>query len=82
METVLNEAYIIQCLDDLLAAIGSEMPRDRERWGFDYSSWEMHIQYIRDFSKDENRVPLILNDLQTCFQLTKAQMDHYFGNLR
>ena len=81
METVLNEAYINQCLDDLLEEIGSEMARDRERWNKSYSSWEIHIQLIRDFAEDDKRVSLVLNDLRIYFQLSDAEMEYYFGNL-
>ena len=81
MRTVLNETYINQRLDALLAQIGSEMPRDRARWGYEYSAWENHIGYIREFSRDANRVPLILADIQNYFGLTNSEMDHYFGDL-
>ncbi len=81
MGTVLNEAYINACLDEILEQIGSEMPRDRERWDMGYEWWEANVAYIREFARDDVRVPLILEDLQSYFLLSHEQMEHYFGNL-
>jgi hypothetical protein len=38
------EVYINEKIDDLLAQIQSEIPRDRERWGCSMTYWEQQVQ--------------------------------------
>ena len=81
LNTVLNEEYVSQCLDGILEMIESEMPRDRERWGKSMSGWEDHIKYIRKYIRDDTLHKSILNDLKSRFDLTKEEMEFYFGDL-
>ena len=79
METVLNEEFISARIDEILAPIESEMPRDRDRWNRSMDYWHTCVQQLRDFAVD--REEIILNDIQNYFSLSDAQMEHYFGNL-
>ena len=80
LDTILNDAYFNQVLDELVAAIQSEMPRDRERWGYTVSGWEAQVQKVRNYTKDNARTNRVLEDLQSYFGLTDAQMQTYFGD--
>ena len=79
MDTVLNEEYINARIDEIIAPIESEMPRDRERWNRTMSGWETQVQRLRSFVK--GREQLILNDIQNYFGLSASQMEYYFGCL-
>ena len=79
LRTVLNEAYVTAEIDALVAAIASEMPRDRDRWNRTMSGWESYVEELRRFSRNRKRV--ILKDLQNYFYLSDSQMAYYFGDL-
>jgi len=79
MKTVLNEAYLNERIDSLVAQIESEIPRDRERWNRTVDKWKTQIQLMRDCASDSIRKPAILADLKAYFSLTDAQMAQYFG---
>ena len=79
METVLNEEFINARIDEIIAPILSEMPRDRERWGRSMDHWHTCVQQLRDFTVDREKV--IMNDLKNYFSLSDAQMEYYFGGL-
>jgi hypothetical protein len=79
METILNEAYITEQIDGIVAEIGSEMPADRDRWNRTMSGWEKCVQVLRDFTK--NRQNIVLRDLKNYFYLSDSQMEYYFGSL-
>lgn len=81
MGTILNETYINSVIDDILAQIGPEMPKDRERWGVSYTGWEERIRQLRDFVADGARNNRIIKDLKNYFSLTTAQVESYFGDL-
>ena len=79
METVLNEEFINNRIDEILAPILSEMPRDRDRWGRSMEYWYSCVQQLRDFTVDREKI--IMNDLRNYFSLSDAQMEYYFGSL-
>ena len=79
MGTVLNDEYIIGYLDSLVEMILPEMEKDRQRWGCSFVGWEKSVENIREFVRDGVRTQGILNDLQAYFELTDAEMEHYFA---
>ena len=79
MDTVLNEEYITGIIDSIASQIKSEMPRDRDRWGYSLTSWENAVEKLRDYVKDGARTQRVLDDLQNYFSLTDSQMESYFG---
>ena len=81
LETNLNETYILGYIDNLVAQIESEMPRDRARWGKTMDQWNYYVDYIRGIVKDNARTKTILWDLQNYFNLSDAEMEHYFSKV-
>lgn len=79
MNTILNEEYINQRIDELLAPILSEMPRDRDRWNRTMKYWEIYVQQVRDFAVD--REEIVLKDIQNYLSLSDQTMAYYFGDL-
>lgn len=79
METVLNENFINTRIDEILAPILSEMPRDRDRWGRSMDYWHDCVQRLRDFPVGRERI--IIRDLQNYFSLSDAEVEYYFGSL-
>lgn len=81
MRTVLNEEYIVGYIDNLVAQIDSEMPRDRSRWNNSYERWQNEVQKLRDYVKDGKRTRIVINGLRSYFYLNDEQMEYYFGDL-
>lgn len=81
MGTILNEEYFNQVIDALVAAIETEVPRDRARWGIAVSRWEKSVQALRDYVNDGKRDKNVLADLKTYFGLSQAEMEYYFGEV-
>ena len=79
METVLNEEFINNRIDEILAPILSEMPRDRARWGRSMEYWNTCVQQLRDFTAGREKI--IINDLRNYFSLSDVQIEYYFGSL-
>jgi len=79
METVLNEDFINTRIDEILAPILSEMPRDRERWNRSMEYWNSCVQQLRAFTVDREQI--IIQDLQNYFSLTDTEVEYYFGSL-
>lgn len=79
MSTVLNEEFISARIDEIIASIESEMPRDRDRWNRSMDYWNSCVQQIRDFAVD--REEIIINDLKNYFSLSDAEVEYYFGDL-
>ena len=81
MGTILNEAYIIGVIDDLVEQIDGEMPMDRQRWGRQYSTWLAKVEVLRAYVRDGARTANVLRDMQSYFGLTEEEMKHYFGSV-
>ena len=79
METVLNEEFINNRIDEILAPILSEMPRDRDRWGRSMEYWHSCVQQLRDFTVGREKI--IINNLKNYFSLSDGQIEYYFGSL-
>ena len=79
LRTVLNEEFINQRIDSILAPILSEMPRDRERWNRTMETWERYVQQLREFAVDRERI--VLKDIQNYLSLSDSTMEYYFGDL-
>ncbi len=78
-DTVLSEEHFLQTLDQLTEQIRSEIPADRDRWGYSVTRWDKEIQKIRDFVKDGKRIAILKADLKTYFTLSDDEMTTYFG---
>lgn len=79
MSTVLNEEFINNRIDELIAPILSEMPRDRDRWNRSMDYWNSCVQQLRDFAEDREKT--VLKDIRNYFSLSDSQMEYYFGEL-
>ena len=81
MGTILNEEYFNQVIDEIVAAIESEVPRDRERWNRTVAQWEKSVQALRDYVNHGKRDQHVLADLKMHFQLSQSEMEYYFGDV-
>ena len=81
LETSLSEASVLEYINNLAAQIESEMPRDRARWGLTMKEWHFYVDFLRSIVKDNARTNMILWDLQNYFDLTDAEMEHYFSKV-
>ena len=81
MRTVLNEEYATKCIDEIVGAIQTEMPRDRERWGASMAMWESQVNGIRNYVKDATRHTILIGNMTRYFDLTDAEVEYYFGDL-
>ncbi|NLZ93301.1 MAG: hypothetical protein GX922_04690, partial [Firmicutes bacterium] len=63
---------VINRINELAAAIESEMPDHLKRWGGSMSAWHSQVQKLRDFA--EKRPAIVVKHIQQKFNLTNAQM--------
>lgn len=82
MNTILNEAYIINKIDTIVAQVNEEMPMDRERWDREYTTWLENVDRLRDYVRNGARTSTVLQDLKHYFGLTEEEMTLYFGNVQ
>lgn len=81
LSTTLNEASFNAAIDSIVTQVDSEMPRDRQRWGYSYEKWQDYVDKMRQYVADDVRMKGFLEDLQSYFGLTDAQMDAYFAEI-
>ena len=81
LESNLNETYILGYIDDLVAQIQSEMPRDRARWKTSMEQWDKYMANFRNIEAGNARTKTVLRDLQNYFGLSNAEMEHYFSKV-
>lgn len=78
MHTVLSTERLHSILDDFIAAIESEMPRQIERFGgpSSMSSWRTDVNNIRNYITEKES--LIKRYLRTTFNISSARMNELF----
>lgn len=81
LKTNLNETYILGYIDDLVAQIQSEMPRDRARWNTTMEQWDKYMANLRRHVEGNARTKTVLRDLQNYFGLSDAEMEYYFSEV-
>lgn len=81
LKTNLNETYILGYIDDLVAQIQSEMPRDRARWNTTMEQWDKYMANLRRHVEGNARTKTVLRDLQNYFGLSNAEMEYYFSEV-
>ncbi|MBR6593866.1 MAG: CotH kinase family protein [Clostridia bacterium] len=81
MNTILNDEYFGGVLDKLVAAIESEIPNDRMRWGTTVATWERAIRRVRKYTENGKRTEWVLEELKSYFGLSDKEMTAYFGEL-
>ncbi len=65
MNTVFSCENMINTLDEMLAVIEPEMPRQINRWGGTLTEWEDNVQDLRDFI--EERCTLLDDGMLDCY---------------
>ena len=80
LDTILNEENFTSVMDEIVTAIESEIPRDRDRWNSSVDNWEAAIQRIRNYTKNNARTNRFLEDIQSYFGLSAEKMTEYFGD--
>jgi gliding motility-associated-like protein len=55
-------------LDSMIAVIDPEMPRQMDRWGGDYATWQAQVQEIHDFI-DERCNETVLTGMEDCYDV-------------
>jgi gliding motility-associated-like protein len=55
-------------LDSMIAVIDPEMPRQIDRWGGDYASWQAEVQEVHDFI-DERCNETVLSGMEDCYDV-------------
>ena len=55
-------------LDSMIAVIDPEMPRQIERWGGDYATWQSEVQQVHDFI-DTRCNETVLTGMEDCYDV-------------
>ena len=71
--------YVLQRIDEYEALLEPEMPRDRERWELTMEGWHYEVNKLRDWITDKNWCCYTINRLCTCFNVSDADKNKYFG---
>ena len=58
--------FLISHLDSLINLIEPEMPRQIDRWGGNYNTWQSNINNMRDFI--EERCEIINSGILDCYE--------------
>ena len=77
--TVFANDYVLQRIDEYEALLEPEMPRDRERWELTMEGWHYEVNKLRDWITDKNWCCYTINRLCTCFNVSDADKNKYFG---
>lgn len=74
---------VLAHLESMYEEVKNDMRYNHERWRLSYEKWEWHVQFLRDFVKNEktDRVATMVQSAKRAFRLNDEEMTHYFGNL-
>ncbi len=75
MNTIWTEENINNRIDEIIALIGDDMPRECERWNNSYESWEKSVETMRTFAANRNEY--MLDYCQKFFKLADKEMRSY-----
>ena len=78
-DTVLNNEHMVELIDSLAAEIRSEMPREVERWSYDYDLWESRLVKMKDYISGNDMHKLGIEHLCRVLQVDEATKAKYFG---
>lgn len=74
-----NEDLVMDRLDAHLSLLMPEIQRDWARWGFDFSTYDNNVDYLKDFIR--RRTASVLKDTKAYFGLSDSEYDDLFGDL-
>ncbi len=77
--TVFDNDYVLRKIDEYEALLEPEMPRDRERWDLTMERWHNEVNGLRNWIIDKNWRNYTINRLCTCFNVSDAEKNQYFG---
>ena len=78
---VLSNEHVLEKIDEYVALLEPEMPRDRERWDLTMERWYSEIDKMQHYINDNNWINFTIKQLCTCFNVSSAEKAQYFSNL-
>ena len=75
VNNVWTEETVVARINEIQAMLQADMTRECRRWGGSVSSWEKNVEDLRTFAS--KRTAYFLDDLQSYFELSDAQMRSY-----
>ena len=78
---VLSNEHVLEKIDEYVALLEPEMPRDRERWDLTMERWYSEIDKMQHYINDNNWINYTIKQLCTCFNVSAAERAQYFPDL-
>ena len=76
----LSDERYLEELENLYSELGSEMPRNCERWGLNYHRWVECVQQLRDYTSEEvNYQRQATETLCSYLNVSQEDKEYYFG---
>ena len=76
---VLSNEHVLEKIDEYVALLEPEAPRDRARWHKTVKDWYDHVQLLRDFIIDNDWAKLSIERLCTEALIGPEERAEYFG---
>lgn len=78
VDTVFADDYVLAKIDDYVALLTPEMPRDRDRWNLTMKSWDDWVDSLRDIIRN-GYADYTVDTLCECLNISSEERAHYFG---
>lgn len=78
MENTLSNENVLARIDYYHDLLAPEVPRERDRWGGTYDSWEGQVDKLRNFITERNHLREMIDRLVRYIGLTQEEIDTYF----
>ena len=75
MDTIWTPENLHGRIDEILAQIKPDMPKDLERWHDTQKDWDKYLKILRNYV--DQRYDVLIPQVQAYFELTDAQMREY-----
>ena len=74
---------VLSHLEKMVDEVQHDLVYNYEIWNGTYDGWLEHVQFLRDFVKNEegDRVSDLIRNARYAFSISEDEMIHYFGDL-
>ena len=78
VNTVFADEYVLAKIDNYVALLTPEMPRDRDRWNLKMKTWDDWVDSLREIIR-RGYADYTVDTLCDCLKLSPEERAHYFG---
>lgn len=78
-QTVLSNEHVLEKIDEYVALLEPEVPRERARWGAGFEPWESSVRVLRNFVINNDMENFTVDQLCRNFMTTSEEELAFFG---